>query len=102
MDAGVHAELVWPRGKPSEKPIMAYGKLEALFGDVPRLELFSRYQMPGWTALGNEIDGRDIRETLPALALEVEAYRADMARSLGVGKWPIDSPAHRTRKGRTA
>lgn len=102
MDAGVHAELVWPRGKPSEKPIMAYGKLEALFGDLPRLELFSRYQMPGWTALGNEIDGRDIRETLPALALEVEAYREDMARSLGVGKWPMDPLARRTRKGRTA
>ena len=35
-----------------------------LCGDVPRIELFARERVPGWEALGNEIDGRDIRDAL--------------------------------------
>jgi N6-adenosine-specific RNA methylase IME4 len=31
---------------------------------VPRIELFAREQAPGWDAIGNEIDGRDIRDAL--------------------------------------
>ena len=36
-------------------------------GDLPRIELFAREDYEGWVCLGNEIDGRDIRDSLPEL-----------------------------------
>lgn len=33
-----------------------------------KLELFARRQRPGWTCLGDELDGQDIRVSLPHLA----------------------------------
>lgn len=36
-------------------------------GDLPRLEIFSRDRIKGWTSVGNEIDGKDVRESLLAL-----------------------------------
>ena len=32
------------------------GWLVDLYGDVPRIELFARTAMPGWTAWGNETE----------------------------------------------
>jgi N6-adenosine-specific RNA methylase IME4 len=49
----------------SRKPQNIYEYAEAMRG--PYLELFARRPRDGWTALGNEIDGRDIRDSLPAL-----------------------------------
>ena len=31
---------------------------------APRLELFARKEVEGWTCVGNEIDGKDIRQLL--------------------------------------
>jgi len=53
-----------PKGGHSTKPEIVRTKIEELFGDVPRVELFARDTVPGWTALGNEIDGKDIREAI--------------------------------------
>ena len=39
----------------SRKPDGAYDKIEAMCGDVPRIELFARRRRPGWDAWGNEI-----------------------------------------------
>lgn len=90
---------IGPPLKPhSAKPPEIHARIERLFADRPMLELFARKERPGWTTLGNEIDGRDIRESLPDLGREIEAYRAEMARSLGVDKWPLEAPARRTRK----
>ena len=36
-------------------------------GDVPRVELFARQSYDGWTCLGDEIDGLDIRESIQIL-----------------------------------
>lgn len=44
----------------SEKPDEAYKRLEQLFGDVRRLELFARRERPGWTVWGNEIDPQSL------------------------------------------
>ena len=33
-------------------------------GNVPRIELFARERVFGWDALGNEIDGKDIRDAI--------------------------------------
>lgn len=51
----------------SEKPKMAIERIEKLYPDKRCIELFCRDQRPGWMALGNEVDGRDIREALPCL-----------------------------------
>ncbi len=39
-------------------------RIVKLCGDVPRIELFARNRYEGWDCLGNEIDGKDIREAI--------------------------------------
>ena len=70
MPAAVHhiSELIyWPVMEHSRKPHDQYRKIEALYPDARKIELFARREQPGWTALGNEIDGKDIREALEEL-----------------------------------
>lgn len=56
-----------PNYRHSQKPEKLQDSLDLMFPGN-KLEVFARRQRPGWTCLGNEIDGRDIRETLPALS----------------------------------
>lgn len=42
-------------GRHSEKPAAFRDDIVELFGDKPRIELFSRERVPGWAAWGNEI-----------------------------------------------
>lgn len=39
----------------SKKPDEARHRIEALMGDVPRIELFARQATPGWDVWGNEV-----------------------------------------------
>ena len=39
----------------SKKPDEARRRIEALMGDVPRIELFARQATPGWDVWGNEV-----------------------------------------------
>jgi N6-adenosine-specific RNA methylase IME4 len=48
--------IVAPRGKHSSKPHTARERIEAIYGDVPRIELFARERTPGWDAFGNEVE----------------------------------------------
>lgn len=48
----------------SRKPDEVRNRIVELFGDLPRVELFCRHPEDGWDSIGNEIDGRDIREVL--------------------------------------
>ena len=43
------------RTKHSKKPIEAIQRIEMLFGDLPRVELFCRYPREGWDVWGNEV-----------------------------------------------
>ena len=43
------------RGRHSEKPEEVRRRIEQLFGDVPRIELFARRYAPGWDCWGNEV-----------------------------------------------
>lgn len=43
------------RTRHSEKPEEVRHRIEDLFGDVPRIELFARRQSPGWDCWGNEV-----------------------------------------------
>ncbi len=51
----------------SAKPEHLQDSLETMFPKTRKLELFARRLRPGWTCLGNEIDGKDIRDALAAL-----------------------------------
>ena len=56
-----------PRGRHSVKPDEVKSRIVKLMGDLLRIELFARKKTKGWFALGNEIDGKDIRESLKEL-----------------------------------
>lgn len=47
-DASVKQVIYSPLGRHSAKPWEARHRLERLYGDVPRIELFSRSAAPGW------------------------------------------------------
>lgn len=64
--AGETEEIFASIGQHSAKPKEQYKRIEAL-SDGPYLELFAREASAGWTALGNEIDGKDIRDALREL-----------------------------------
>lgn len=53
--AGIKQVVYSPLGAHSEKPWEVRHRLELLYGDVPRIELFSRTAAPGWHHWGNEI-----------------------------------------------
>lgn len=53
--------------KHSKKPDIVRERIVQLCGDIPRIELFGRKEVEGWTVLGNEINGKDIRESLQEL-----------------------------------
>ena len=44
-----------PVTRHSSKPYETRQRIERLFGDVPRLELFARFKAPGWDVWGNEV-----------------------------------------------
>lgn len=48
----------------SEKPDCVRERIVELFGDIPRIELFARKKVDGWDTIGDEIDGKEIEETL--------------------------------------
>jgi N6-adenosine-specific RNA methylase IME4 len=62
--------IISPVIKPhSSKPPIVRDKIIELFGDLPRVELFARPPIvDGWTMIGNEINGKDIRDALKDLS----------------------------------
>lgn len=48
----------------SRKPAEIRERIVELCGELPRIELFARDKVKGWDSLGDEIDGKDIREAL--------------------------------------
>ena len=52
----VHQKILAFRKAHSEKPNEARKRIVALFGDLPRIELFARQKTNGWDVWGNEID----------------------------------------------
>lgn len=52
----VRAYIETQRTKHSEKPNEARKRIEELFGDVPKIELFARQKYEGWDAWGNEVE----------------------------------------------
>ncbi len=52
----VHQVIISKRQEHSRKPEEARRRIEALMGDVPRVELFARRPAPGWDVWGNEVE----------------------------------------------
>lgn len=65
--ASIRQVVYEPIMRHSEKPPMVRTHIEALFGDVPRIELFARERVPGWASWGNEV------ESNISLGVEAEA-----------------------------
>jgi N6-adenosine-specific RNA methylase IME4 len=64
QNRGISQLIVSPIEAHSKKPDVVRDKIVELMGDISRIELFARERAEGWDALGNEIDGRDIRDAL--------------------------------------
>lgn len=43
-------------GRHSEKPVLAYERIEDMYPDAKRVELFARARREGWDAWGNEVN----------------------------------------------
>ncbi len=60
----IQQKVVAVRNKHSQKPDIVRRKITELFGNLPRIELFAREKIEGWDAMGFDIDGKDIMESL--------------------------------------
>lgn len=55
INAGISQLIVSPREKHSKKPEIVRQRIVELCGDLPRIELFAREDVPDWDCWGNEI-----------------------------------------------
>lgn len=55
VSSSVHSLIEAPVGRHSAKPKEARARIEALMGDVPRIELFARERVLGWDCWGDEV-----------------------------------------------
>lgn len=54
LDSKVSQVVLAPRGTHSQKPPVVRTRIEHLYGDRPRIELFAREAAPGWDRWGNQ------------------------------------------------
>lgn len=59
----IHQVIISPVEEHSKKPEEARRRIEALLGEVPRLELFARRPSPGWDVWGNEVESDVVLES---------------------------------------
>lgn len=66
-NADVNQIVDEPRMRHSAKPSCVRDRIVRLCGKLPRVELFAREATEGWSALGYDVDGQDLRKSIPAL-----------------------------------
>jgi N6-adenosine-specific RNA methylase IME4 len=54
-DKAVHQVVFAPRMAHSRKPDEVHERIDQLYGDVPKIELFARRQYPGWKVWVNQV-----------------------------------------------
>jgi N6-adenosine-specific RNA methylase IME4 len=64
ISASVRQLVTYPITWHSKKPAIIRQRIIELCGDLPRIELFARQETPGWDAIGFDIDGKDIKDSL--------------------------------------
>ena len=52
----------------SKKPDEVRERIVELLGDIPRIELFARQKVEGWDAMGFDVDGKSIQESIKLIA----------------------------------
>lgn len=67
VSAKIHQIVTSKIRKHSTKPDEVRDRIVQLCGDLPRIEIFAREIPFGWDAVGNDIDGKDIRKSLEEL-----------------------------------
>lgn len=67
LAADVQELILAPRREHSRKPDEVHERIERLVGG-PYIELFGRRERPGWTVLGNEVDGEDLLHSIARVA----------------------------------
>lgn len=85
---GIPNTQLHPRLKHSEKPKKFREDIEKLFGDVSRVEIFARDRALGWSSIGLDIDGRNIREVLREA--QADNMVDNLAQAVGVPRKYID------------
>ena len=55
MHYNIESLVIAERTKHSKKPQEVRNRIELLFGDLPKIELFARETSPGWDVWGNEV-----------------------------------------------
>ena len=65
IDNSIFQLIQTPIERHSKKPDIVRQKIVQLVGDLPRIELFARQQVPGWDAWGNQVGQSDF-EVEPA------------------------------------
>lgn len=63
----VHTVILEKIRKHSQKPDIVRKYIVDICGDLPRIELFAREKIEGWTSIGNDVDGMDIKESIDKL-----------------------------------
>lgn len=69
----------------SVKPYTLHERLEEMFPDSNKLEMFARRNRIGWTCVGNELTGNDINIDVAALAAKTEEKSDGKVEELQVG-----------------
>ena len=64
----VRAYIESPRLEHSKKPDEIRDRIVELMGDLPRIELFARQKVEGWDAMGFDVDGKSIQESIKLIA----------------------------------
>jgi len=67
LDKSIKQLVQAERTKHSVKPNEVRQRIVALLGNRPRIELFACQKMEGWDAIGNGINGKDIKQELEEL-----------------------------------
>ncbi|MES4614052.1 MT-A70 family methyltransferase [Ewingella sp. CoE-038-23] len=78
--ASVKQAFYSPLSEHSEKPAEVRFRLEQLYGDVARIELFSRGDAPGWHHWGNECPFPDV-ELIPASSRPLPNSRISLVKA---------------------
>ena len=76
--ASIKQVIYSPLGEHSQKPAEARFRLEKLYGDVPRIELFSRCGAPGRDHWGNQAESTAV-ELIPGVVVPVTNNREHAA-----------------------
>jgi N6-adenosine-specific RNA methylase IME4 len=64
--------IIAPLRDHSRKPWEARWRIECMYPGLPKLELYAREQYPDWIALGYDIDGEDLRNSVPKLVRKLK------------------------------